>query len=221
MWIPNETGEKVKLSVYEISAGDHLVFYDTMGRKLRAGQHLSSDSIIAFKANTTGLQLLRGVYTSSHKKIAEIDAHRPAKRSSLTEPSDFESLPPALSLKHDRVGAPYSPFDFTPLKVHSAISYGMGDADGSFAWDAFTHDPAPWLLADASTRTSGPIATTSGPHGTAISWSGRLAFWGGKRPLLPAATGRPDRCGLPDHAPGADTGAADLRLQDQRPEPGR
>jgi hypothetical protein len=54
-----------------------------------------------------------------------------------------------LSLKHDRVGAPYSPFDFTPLKVHSAISYGMGDADGSFAWDAFTHDPAPWLLADA------------------------------------------------------------------------
>ena len=147
--IPDETGEKVKFSVYEISAGDHLVFYDTMGRKLRAGQHLSSDSIIAFKANTNGLQLLRGVYTSSHKKIAEIDAHRPAKRSSLTEPSDFESLPPALSLKHDRVGAPYSPFDFTPLKVHSAISYGMGDADGSFAWDAFTHDPAPWLLADA------------------------------------------------------------------------
>ncbi|GAB5464265.1 hypothetical protein [Hoeflea alexandrii] len=147
--VPNETGEKVKLSVYEISAGDHLVFYDTMGRKLRAGQHLSSDSIIAFKANTTGLQLLRGVYTSSHKKIAEIDAHRPAKRSSLTEPSDFESLPPALSLKHDRVGAPYSPFDFTPLKVHSAISYGMGDADGAFAWDAFTQDPAPWLLADA------------------------------------------------------------------------
>ena len=147
--IPDETGEKVKLSVYEISAGDHLVFYDTMGRKLRAGQHLSSDSIIAFKANTTGLQLLRGVYTSSHKKIAEIDAHRPAKRSSLTEPNDFESLPAALSTKHDWVAAPYSPFDFTPLKVHSAIHYGMGGDEHSFAWDAFTRDPAPWLLADA------------------------------------------------------------------------
>ena len=146
---PDESGEKVKLSVYEISAGDHLVFYDTMGRKLRAGQHLSSDSIIAFKANTTGLQLLRGVYTSSHKKIAEIDAHRPAKRSSLSEPNDFESLPAALSLKHDRVSAPYSPFEFTPLKVHSAIFYGMGSQDGSFAWDAFIRDPAPWLLADA------------------------------------------------------------------------
>jgi len=147
--IPDESGEKVKLSVYEISAGDHLVFYDTMGRKLRAGQHLSSDSILAFKANTTGLQLLRGVYTSSHKKIAEIDAHRPAKRSSLSEAGDFESLPAALSTKHDWVGAPYSPFDFTPLKVHSAIHYGMGDAEGVFAWDAFITDPAPWFLADA------------------------------------------------------------------------
>ena len=146
---PNESGEKVKLSVYEISAGDHLVFYDTMGRKLRAGQHLSSDSIIAFKANTTGLQLLRGVYTSSHKKIAEIDAHRPAKRSSLSEPNDFESLPASLSTKHDWVAAPYSPFEFTPLKVHSAIYYGMGSQEGSFAWDAFIRDPAPWLLADA------------------------------------------------------------------------
>ncbi|PHR17828.1 MAG: hypothetical protein COA37_21795 [Hoeflea sp.] len=146
---PNESGEKVKLSVYEISAGDHLVFYDTMGRKLRAGQHLSSDSIIAFKANTTGLQLLRGVYTTSHKKIAEIDAHRPAKRSSLSEPNDFESLPAALSIKHDQVAAPYSPFEFTPLKVHSAIFYGMGSHDGSFAWEAFIRDPAPWLLADA------------------------------------------------------------------------
>ncbi|WP_417410437.1 hypothetical protein [Hoeflea sp.] len=146
---PNESGEKVKLSVYEISAGDHLVFYDTMGRKLRAGQHLSSDSIIAFKANTTGLQLLRGVYTSSHKKIAEIDAHRPAKRSSLSEPNDFESLPASLSIKHDWVAAPYSPFEFTPLKVHSAIYYGMGSQEGSFAWDAFIRDPAPWLLADA------------------------------------------------------------------------
>lgn len=146
---PNESGEKVKLSVYEISAGDHLVFYDTMGRKLRAGQHLSSDSIIAFRANTTGLQLLRGVYTSSHKKIAEIDAHRPAKRSSLSEPNDFESLPASLSTKHDWVAAPYSPFEFTPLKVHSAIYYGMGSQEGSFAWDAFIRDPAPWLLADA------------------------------------------------------------------------
>lgn len=146
---PDESGEKVKLSVYEISAGDHLVFYDTMGRKLRAGQHLSSDSIIAFKANTTGLQLLRGVYTLSHKKIAEIDAHRPAKRSSLSEANDFESLPAALSLKHDWVSAPYSPFEFTPLKVHSAIFYGMGSGDGGFAWDAFIRDPAPWLLADA------------------------------------------------------------------------
>lgn len=146
---PNESGEKVKLSVYEISAGDHLVFYDTMGRKLRAGQHLSSDSIIAFKANTTGLQLLRGVYTSSHKKIAEIDAHRPAKRSSLAEPNDFESLPASLSTQHDWVDAPYSPFEFTPLKVHSAIHYGMGGTEGGFAWDAFNRDPAPWLLADA------------------------------------------------------------------------
>ncbi|MGJ8569367.1 MAG: hypothetical protein ACSHXI_01555 [Hoeflea sp.] len=146
---PNESGEKVKLSVYEISAGDHLVFYDTMGRKLRAGQHLSSDSILAFKANTTGLQLLRGVYTTSHKKIAEIDAHRPAKRSSLSEPNDFESLPASLSTKHDWVAAPYSPFEFTPLKVHSAIFYGMGSEEGTFAWDAFIRDPAPWLLADA------------------------------------------------------------------------
>ncbi|MEM5471104.1 hypothetical protein WNZ14_05140 [Hoeflea sp. AS60] len=146
---PDESGEKVKLSVFEISAGDHLVFYDTMGRKLRAGQHLSSDSILAFKANTTGLQLLRGVYTTSHKKIAEIDAHRPAKRSSLSHANDFESLPAALSTKHDWVGAPYSPFDFTPLKVHSAIHYGMGDAEGAFAWDTFISDAAPWLLADA------------------------------------------------------------------------
>jgi hypothetical protein len=52
--VVDETGEKAKLSVFEISAGDHLVFYDTMGRKLRAGQHLSSDNIIAFEANTSG-----------------------------------------------------------------------------------------------------------------------------------------------------------------------
>lgn len=147
--VPNETGEKVKLSAYEISAGDHLVFYDTMGRKLRAGQHLSSDSIIAFKANTTGLQLLRGVYTAGHKKIAEIDAHRPAKRSSQSDAGKFVSLPVALGTNHDWVGAPHSPFDFTPLKVHSALHNGLGNAEGAFAWQAFISDPAAWFLADS------------------------------------------------------------------------
>ncbi|MDF1610332.1 hypothetical protein PZ897_19295 [Hoeflea sp. YIM 152468] len=147
--VPNETGEKVKLSAYEISAGDHLVFYDTMGRKLRAGQHLSSDSILAFKANTTGLQLLRGIYTTSHKKIAEIDAHRPAKRSSQSDAGKFESLPAALSANHDWVGAPHSPFDFTPLKVHSALYNGLGNAEGAFAWETFIRDPAAWFLADS------------------------------------------------------------------------
>jgi hypothetical protein len=147
--VPDETGERVRLAAYEISAGDHLVFYDTMGRKLRAGQHVSSDSILAFEANSSGLQLLRGVYTISHKKIAEIDAHRPAKRSSFGEAAKFDSLPASLSLKHDRVGAPYTPFDFMPLKVHAAIHNGMGDGEGGFAWDAFIRDPAAWFLADS------------------------------------------------------------------------
>lgn len=145
----DEKGEKAKLSVYEISAGDHLVFYDTMGRKLRVGQYLSSDSIVAFEANTSGLQLLRGVYTSSHKKIAEIDAHRPAKRSSLAEPGKFDSLPPALVHDHDKVGAPYSPFDMVPLKVQSALANGLGNSGTVFVWDDFVNDPTPWFLADA------------------------------------------------------------------------
>lgn len=147
--VPQETDEKVELSVYEISAGDHLVFYDTMGRKLRVGQHVSSDSILAFEANTTGLQLLRGVYTSGHKKIAEIDAHRPAKRSSVTDVSKIDTLPIPLRMKHDQVGAPYTPFDFLPLKVHAALQNGLNSSGVEFPWATFIRDPAPWLLADA------------------------------------------------------------------------
>lgn len=147
--VPQETDERVELSVYEISAGDHLVFYDTMGRKLRAGQHVSSDSIIAFKANTTSLELLNGVYTSSHKKIAEIDAHRPAKRSSFSDASKMETIPHSLRTMHDRVGAPYTPFDFQPLKVHAALQNGLNSLEGEFPWNAFTRDPTPWLLANA------------------------------------------------------------------------
>lgn len=147
--VVDDTGEKAKLSVFEISAGDHLVFYDTMGRKLRAGQHLSSDNIIAFEANTSGLHLLRDVYTLTHKKIAEIDAHRPAKRSSMSDTSKFASLPGALVVEHERVGAPYTPFDMVPLKVHSALLNGFAASDGAFAWEEFIKDPTPWFLAYA------------------------------------------------------------------------
>jgi hypothetical protein len=93
-----------------------------MGRKLRAGQHLSSDNIIAFEANTSGLQLLRGVYTLSHKKISEIDAHRPAKRTSMIDGRAISNpFRRYSSPEHERVGAPYTPFDMVPLKVHSAL----------------------------------------------------------------------------------------------------
>lgn len=147
--VPQETDEKVEMSVYEISAGDHLVFYDTMGRKLRVGQHVSSDSILAFEANTAGMQLLRGVYTSGHKKIAEIDAHRPAKRSPVTGSAELDTFPASLRNKHDQVGAPYTPFDFLPLKVHAAIQNGLNSSHDHFPWATFIKDPAPWLLADA------------------------------------------------------------------------
>lgn len=147
--VVDETGEKAKLSVFEISAGDHLVFYDTMGRKLRAGQYLSSDNIIAFEANTSGLQLLRGVYTLGHKKISEIDAHRPARRTSMSDTDIFESLPAALVAEHERVGAPYTPFDMVPLKVHSALLNGFDNSEGAFAWEEFIKDPTPWFLAKA------------------------------------------------------------------------
>lgn len=147
--VPQETDEKVKLSVYEISAGDHLVFYDTMGRKLRVGQHVSSDNILAFEADTAGLQLLRGVYTSGHKKIAEIDAHRPARRSSASDLSMIDTLPVSLRKKHDQVEAPYTPFDFMPLKVHAAIHNGLVSSGVEFPWVEFIRDPSPWLLADA------------------------------------------------------------------------
>jgi hypothetical protein len=147
--VPQETDEKVELSVYEISAGDHLVFYDTMGRKLRVGQHVSSDSILAFEANTTGLHLLRGIYTSGHKKIAEIDAHRPAKRAATSDTGKVDTLPVSLRMKHDQVAAPYTPFDFLPLKVHAAIQNGLNSSSVEFPWATFIRDPAPWLLADA------------------------------------------------------------------------
>lgn len=147
--VVDETGEKAKLSVFEISAGDHLVFYDTLGRKLRAGQHLSIDNIIAFEANTSGLQLLRGVYNLGHKKIAEIDAHRPARRSYMADDESFESLPALLAAEHERVGAPFTPFDMMPLKVHSALLNGFSSSEGAFAWDEFNKDPTPWFLAEA------------------------------------------------------------------------
>lgn len=146
--VPQETDEKAIMSVFEISAGDHLVFYDTMGRKLRVGQHISSDNILAFEATTTGLQLLRGVYTTGHKKIAEIDAHRPAKRSSAADASKIDTLPASLRSKHDEVGAPYTPFDFLPLKVCAAIQNSLNTDDIELPWTTFIRDPAPWFMAN-------------------------------------------------------------------------
>jgi hypothetical protein len=126
MWWSTKPARRSRLSVYEISAGDHLVFYDTMGRKLRAGQHLSSDNIIAFEANTSGCNCCAASTQLSHKKISEIDAHRPAKRSSSVDTAKFESLPRSLSLKHDRVGAPYTPFDYGALEGSFSHSQRLG-----------------------------------------------------------------------------------------------
>lgn len=145
--LPNQTGSKVDVLIFDISAGDHLVFYDTMGRKLLAGQHVDNDGILAFTVGTEGLQLLRGVYSSNNKKIAEIDAHRPAKKS-LIKQSKYVGLPPTLATRHSAMSAPLLPFEFIPLKVSAAFFHDLAGTEQSASWSEYQRDTAAWLLAD-------------------------------------------------------------------------
>lgn len=136
----------VTIQFFDVSPGDHLVFYDAYGRNMRIGNVHITGGIAAFHVGPVELSHLPDVYTSHHRLMLEIFAEKPEE--------DFDAeIGARLSLKSgmaawmEEVGAPTTPYGLAPL-VADAVS--LAGADPTIVrrdWARIAADGSAWLLA--------------------------------------------------------------------------